>query len=175
MTANLSNVNWVDRLLHEYSEGRKELRVKVNFLGDSEIDKIDKSKINSMINEMSEVIKWLKSGKDPYDFRGNDKRSAYQKRVLLDMDLFPSLDIIPDSFKDESPRGLTQEEKELVTNVLIELSWRERQCYLLHYANRRTFQEISDELGVTKSAVQSYMTRARGKVSEFISCHTEAI
>lgn len=168
MITNLSNVNWVDRLIHEYTEGRKELKVKAGVLGDSEIDKIDKTKINSMINEMSEVIKWLKSGKDPYDFRGNDKRSAYQKRVLLDMDLFPSLDVVPESTQQESPRELTEKEKELVTNVLIELSWRERQCYLLHYANRRTFQEISDELGITKSAVQTYMERARKKIDYFL-------
>ena len=108
---NLENVNWVDRLIYEYTEGRKSLRVQRDSLKDTELDRLDKGKINSMINEMSEVIKWLKVGKDPNDFKNNDKRSAYQRRVILDMDLFPSLDIMPDSVEEESSGELTEDQK----------------------------------------------------------------
>lgn len=170
MNRNLENINWVDRLIYEYSNGRKDLRVKV-----AEADVDDKTVINSMINEMTDVIKWLKTGKDPYDFRSNEKKSAYQRRVLLDMDLFPSLDIIPESAEEQDAGELTEEQKELIVEVLIELSWRERQCYLLHYANERTFQEISNELGITKSSVQSYINRAKEKINKKVSCHTEAV
>lgn len=167
--------NWADRLISEYTRGREALQVKRDNLSDSFEDDLDRKTINSMINDMSEIIKWLKFGKDPSDFRSNEKRSAYQRRLILDMDMFPTLDIMPESLKETSPRELSEKEKESITKVLIELSWRERQCYLLHYANRRTFQEISDELGVTKSAVQKYIERARAKIDDFLSCHTGVI
>src|SRR5699024_7386988 len=121
-------VNWIDKLVIEYEEGKKTLEKKKAVLGDSELDRLDKTQINSMINEMADVIKWLKTGRDPYALRGNDRRSAYQKRVLYDMDLFPSLDIVPDSLK-ENDEKITNEDKELIADILVSLSARERQCY----------------------------------------------
>lgn len=166
----VKGMNWVDSFIEEYTEGRKILKEKREALGNTELDKTDKTQINSMIEEMSVVIEWLKSGKDPYELRGKDKRSAYQKRALLNMDLFPSLDIIPASFNErENSRELTETEKEFIANVLAELSLRERQCYLLHYANRRSFEEIAIELGLRKATVQSYIIRAREKVKDKIS------
>lgn len=170
MNGNLENVNWVDRLIFEYTEGRKLLKVK-----SATSNEVDRKRINSMINEMSDVIKWLKTGKDPYKFKSNERKSAYQRRVILDMDLFPSLDILPESYENTESGALTESQKELVAEILIELSWRERQCYLLHIANERTFQEISIELGITKSSVQSYIDRAKKKVSKKMSCHTDAM
>lgn len=168
-------MNWVDNLIIQYEQGRHSLEKKKSNLGNSELDGVDKTQINSMINEMSDVIKWLKTGKDPYAFRGNDRRSAYQKRVLYDMDLFPSLDIAPDSLK-ENDEEMSNEEKELIADILVSLSARERTCYLMHYVNLLSFDEIANELDVSKSAVQSYISRAREKIKEKVSllygCHT---
>lgn len=168
-------VNWADELITEYEQGRKTLYEMKDNLGDSEIDKLDKTQINSMINEISDVIKWLRTGRDPYALRGIDRRSAYQKRVLYDMDLFPSLDIVPDSLKEEE-RELSNEDKELIADILIVLSAREHECYLLHYVHMLSFDEISKELKISKSAVQSYISRARQKIKEKVSmlygCHT---
>lgn len=157
--------NWVDKLIIEYEEGRKDLYGIKNKLGDSELDKLDRTQINSMIHDMSFSIEWMKTGRMPGKLRGIDKRSAYQRRVLLDMDLFPSLDIEP------KPRRLTEKEKRDIYEVLLILSHRERQCYLLHMAQGWSMQEIADELGVTKSSVQKYIERAKNKVS----CHTNVI
>ena len=76
--------NWVDKLIIEYEDGRKELNAMKLKLGDSELDKLDKTQINSMINDMSYSIEWMKMGRQPGSLRGIDTRSAYQKRILLD-------------------------------------------------------------------------------------------
>jgi len=167
-------VNWVDKLVIQYEQGRYSLEKKKSVLGDSELDKLDKTQINSMINEMSDVIKWLKTGRDPYAFRGNDRRSAYQKRVLYDLDLFPSLDIVPDSLKEKDEK-MSNVDKELIADILITLSARERQCYLLHYVNQLSFEEIAKELEISKGAVQSYLERARKKIKKKVSCLTDAV
>ncbi|GEN30249.1 RNA polymerase sigma-70 factor (ECF subfamily) [Cerasibacillus quisquiliarum] len=167
-------MSWVDRLIIEYEEGRKSLYAMKDALGDSELDRIDKTQINSMIREISDVIKWLKTGRDPFKLRGIDRRSAYQKRVLYDMDLFPSLDIVPDSLKEDD-NELTNEEKELVADILLVLSPRERQCYLLHFVNQLSFEEIADELKLSKGTIQSYIERAKAKIKNKVSCLTDAV
>ena len=157
--------NWADRLIHEYEDGRKELRKMKNRLGDSELDRLDKTQINSMIDDMSYAIDWMKTGRRPGNLRGIDKRSAYQRRVLLDMDLFPSWDLEP------KRKELTEEQKNAIVNILLCLSHRERQCYLLHMAEGWSLQEIADELNISKSTVQKYLERAKNK----ISCRTNVV
>lgn len=157
--------NWVDKLVNEYEEGRKELRRMKNKLGNSELDRLDKTQINSMINDMTYAIEWMLIGKRPGNLRGIEKRSAYQRRVLLDMDLFPSWDLEP------KRKELTEEQKKLIVNILLCLSHRERQCYLLHMAEGWSLQEIADELKISKSTVQKYVERAKNK----ISCRTNVI
>ena len=56
-------------------------------------------------------------------------------------------------------------------NILLCLSHRERQCYLLHMAEGWSLQEIADELKISKSTVQKYVERAKNK----ISCRTNVI
>lgn len=163
MTKKLNN--WADKLILEYEEGRRDLHKMKRKLGDSEWDLQDKTHINSMINDMTFAIDWMKIGRMPGSLRGIDKRSAYQRRALIDMDLLPSLDIVPE------PRELTEEEKRAIYNVLIDLSHRERQCFLLHAALGWSFQSIADELKISKSSVQKYIERAKNK----ISCHTNVI
>ncbi|WP_346216375.1 sigma-70 family RNA polymerase sigma factor [Caldifermentibacillus hisashii] len=157
--------NWVDKLINEYEEGRKELRRMKNKLGNSELDRLDKTQINSMINDMTYAIDWMIIGKRPGNLRGIEKRSAYQRRVLLDMDLFPSWDLEP------KRKELTEEQRKLIVNILLCLSHRERQCYLLHMAEGWSLQEIADELKLSKSTVQKYVERAKNK----ISCRTNVI
>jgi|SRR5690625_2836753 len=151
--------NWADQLIIEYEESRKSLHAIKNNLGDSELDKLDKTQINSMINDMSFSIDWMKLGRRPGNLRGIDKRSAYQRRVLVDMDLFPSLDIQPEN------QEISDETKEMLVNILIDLSHRERQCYLLHMAQGWSLSEIAKEIGIAKRTVQQYVDRAKDKVS----------
>lgn len=151
--------NWADELLMEYEEGRRDLgRMKDNINLESLEGLQDKKQINSMINDMSFSIDWLKKGRRPGNLRGIDRRSAYQRRALLDMDLLPSLDIEPEN------KALNEEEREAIVSILIELSHRERQCYLLHMANAWSMQQIADELNIAKGTVDQYITRAKKKI-----------
>ena len=161
--------NWADKLLIEYEDGRKELTHIKNELGNTDLDRQDKSQINSMINDMSFSIDWMKLGRRPGNMRGIDKRSAYQRRALIDMDLFPSLDIEPDE------KTLDESERRALMNILIDLSHRERQCYLLHMAQGWSMREIANELNIKKPTVQKFIERAKNKIKVKISCHTNVI
>ncbi len=160
---------WADRMIIEYEDGRRDLQRIKNNLGDSEIDKMDKTQVNGMINDMSFAIDWMRTGRRPGNLRGIDKRSAYQRRILVDMDLMPNLDIQPE------PRELDDGEKQALVNMLIDLSHRERQCYLLHMAQGWSMQEIAEELRITKPTVQKYIDRAKNKIKRKLSCHTNVI
>jgi positive control factor len=161
--------NWADKLILEYEEGRKSLKKMKDNLGDSELDRLDKTQINNMINDMSFAIEWMKIGRRPGNLRGIEKRSAYQRRVLIDMDLLPSLDIEP------KQKPLSEEKKKLLFNLLLDLSHRERHCYLLHMANGWTLSEIARELKIGKSTVQKYIERAKKKIKNKISCRTNVV
>jgi positive control factor len=155
--------NWADRMIIEYEKGRQGLSRMKNELNPEDIhDKEDKSVIGGMIGEMSEAIEWMKSGHHP-GARGIERKSAYQRRSLVNMDLMPSLDIEP------KQRELTEDEKHAIRDVLILLSHRERECYLLHAAQGWSLSEISRELHIGKSTVQKYIERAKAKIKEKIN------
>ncbi|RWR06737.1 sigma-70 family RNA polymerase sigma factor [Siminovitchia fortis] len=160
---------WIDKMIIEYEEGRKDLYKIKDRLGESQIDKMDRTQVNGMINDMSFAIDWMRTGRRPGNLRGIDRRSAYQRRILVDMDLMPSLDIQPE------PRELGEDEKQALVNMLIDLSHRERQCYLLHMAQGWSMQEIADELGISKPSVQVFIKRAKNKIKRKLSCHTNVI
>jgi positive control factor len=153
--------NWADKLITEYETGRKQLREMKGKLNLELLeDKQDEKQINSMISDMSFSIEWMKLGRRPGNMRGIDKRSAYQRRALIDMDLFPSLDIEPEE------KEISEEQKRLLVNILMDLSHRERQCYLLHMAQGLSYGDIKKELGIGRSTVQKYVERAKEKINK---------
>lgn len=181
---------WADKMIIEYEDGRRDLgRMKgelednnARLIGDKKLDELDvaareqidlnnqdKIQINSMINDMSFAIDWMKTGRRPGNLRGIDRRSVYQRTALVDMDLMPSLDIVPEQ------RELENIEKQALMDMLIDLSHRERQCYLLHMAQGWSMQEIADELKIKKPTVQKFIERARNKIKRKLSCHTNVI
>lgn len=162
---------WVDNLIMEYQKGIRGLKEMEKELTDSEIDQLDKKQLNSMIRDMTYAVNWLKIGKEPGSLRGIERRSVYQRRVLMDMDLFPSLEIEPDE------EELSNEDKKAIIDVLTYLSVRERQCFVLHKAYGFSMGEIEDELGISKSSVQKYIERATNKIKNKIvsyDCRTVA-
>lgn len=156
--------NWADRMIIEYEKGRQGLSQMKNALDPEDIhDQKDKSQINSMIGEMSEAMEWMKYGHRPGNTRGIERRAAYQRQALVNMDLMPSLDIEP------KQRELTEDEKHAIRDVLILLSHRERECYLLHMAQGMSMSEIARELHISKPTVQKYIARAKDKIKEKIN------
>lgn len=160
---------WVDKLIDEYTLGKKELEKYKATLDIYDIDKDDVQKrkdftlVNGMISDMNFSLEWMKKGRRPGNRRGADRQSVYQRTALIDMDLFPSLDLTP------SKRTLTDEEKKKIVDVLLEMSARERQCYLMHMAQGLSYGQISKELEISRRTVQQYVERAKKKVKNFVA------
>jgi positive control factor len=156
--------NWVDKLIAEYETGRKQLRQMKGKLNLELLeDKQDEKQINSMISDMEYALEWMEKGRRPGNRRGVDRRAIYQRTALLDMDLFPSIDVSPQK------RYLTEEQKKQLIDILVDLSLRERQCYLMHMARGMSYSEIANELGLSRRTIQQYVERAKTKVKKLVS------
>ena len=152
-------MEWVDKLIIEYEQGRKELRQQYDTLDDSDEGKSDKKMINSMIADMTFSLEWMKNGSEPDTFNGIDRKNAYQKIFLDDMDVFQSLDIEP-----EEP--LTESERRFVVAHLAKLTPKERQAFILSKAYMWTQDDIAEELGMTRNAVKMALQRCNDKFSK---------
>lgn len=162
-------LNWADKLIHEYTGGRQELRKRANQIDRSNpIEIQDLKQINSMIESMTFSLEWMTTGRQPGTFRGVDEKAVYQRRSYENIDLIPD---IAEQLREENDINnkhifMTKEEKIIMADILSSFSLRERQCYLLHTAQGRTWSSIAEELGISKSTVQQSINRARKKVSE---------
>lgn len=157
-------LNWADKLIQEYSYHQKELEyLKERLDPMNPIDNADLKIVNSMIDDMSYALEWMKKGRRPGNLHGADKRSVYQRRALLDMDLFPTIEL------DTKQTSLSEEQKQKIITILVELSHRERQCYLMHMAYGMSLTEIAEELKLKKRTVQQYIDRAKAKVKVLVS------
>ncbi|MGM0806505.1 MAG: sigma-70 family RNA polymerase sigma factor [Bacillota bacterium] len=155
---------WVEDIKEEYNLSKKvleEYREKLDL--DNPKDKEDDIIVGEMVSDMKYALEWLNRGRRPGNRRGADKRSVYQRRALLDMDLFPSIDLRPNQVY------LNNEQKSTLIETLITFSDRERQCYLLHMAQGWSLQEIAEELNLKKRTVQQYVDRAKEKVRKKVS------
>lgn|SRR5699024_6959820 len=144
-------MNWVDKLIIEYEQGRKELREQ-----HTSADKEDRKLINSMIGDMTFALEWMKNGREPDTYRGADRKNIYQQQFIKDMDMFQSLDIEPE-------RMLTESEKRFIILKLSKLTAKERQCFILNKAYLWTQEEIGEELDMTRDAVKDALKRCENK------------
>ncbi|KIL46173.1 sigma-70 family RNA polymerase sigma factor [Jeotgalibacillus campisalis] len=166
---------WNEKLISEYSDGKKELEKRSRYLlskntdqfGDinftNPADEEEYRIVSEMISDMKYAIEWMRKGRRPGNLRGIDRRSAYERTSLLDMDLFPQIDMKPKQVY------LSDSQREKLLDVLIILSHRERQCYLLHMAQGMSLAEIAEEIGLKKRTVQQYVDRAKEKVRVKVS------
>lgn len=160
--------NWADRLIQEYSDGKRQLnKLRKSLDVTNSADREDRKTISGMIGDMDFVIEWLETGRQPGVLRGVDKKSVYQKRSLESMDIIP--DITNQLEISDQPLFLSEKQKKVLLNIFCSFSLRERQCYILHVAQGMSMQEIADELGLKKRTVQQYIERARKKVKQRVS------
>ncbi|MGE7129173.1 sigma factor-like helix-turn-helix DNA-binding protein [Lysinibacillus xylanilyticus] len=143
-------------LIMEYKRGKKALeRMKPNITDPNEL-KI----VNEMIADMDYAIDWMRKGERPnFTGRGIKQKNAYARRSLINMDLFPSLEVEPS-------KEISNERKKAVMQILMTLTERQMNCFLLHTAHLRSMQEIADELGIKKRTVQEHIETARLKITE---------
>ncbi len=159
---------WADRLIEEYTDGKRQLKQHRNQLDrEDPLDREDMKLINGMVGDMEFAIEWMGRGKQPGTYRGIDKRAIYQRRSLESMDQIP--DIANQLDINDHELYMSDEQKETLLNIFTSFSSRERQCYILHTAQGMSMQKIADEIGVSKATVQSYIIRARKKVEEKVS------
>ncbi len=158
--------NWADNLLQEYKENRAalhQMKAKID------IDNFeDETQINSMIDSMTFAIDWMETGRNPDSYRGADKRSIYQKQFFESIDVIPD---ITDQLYDINSKHLymSQDEKKRLAKIFASWSHKERICYIMHVVEGKSYKKISEELKVGKSTVQSYIERAKKKVSEAVA------
>jgi RNA polymerase sigma factor (sigma-70 family) len=155
---------WVDQLVREYSKGKKQLEKYKDTLDSTNPEqKLECETVSGMISEMRFSIEWMRSGRRPGTIRGVDIHDAYRVSSLRDMDLFPTLDLQTDQ------PSLSNQQKKMIVGILLQLSTRERECYLLHMAHGLSLKEISEELNISKRTVQQYVERAKEKVQKIVS------
>lgn len=148
-------------LLVEYKQSRKALmQMQKNSVDENEL-----KLINGMLSDMDFAIDLMRTGKSAFTTNKSiEKRSAYDRRSLLDMDLFPALSDDMNQFK--STDSLNEKRKRAVTAILMSLTERQTNCFLLHYAHKQSMQQIAEELGISKRTVQGHIEVARERVKE---------
>lgn len=154
----------MERLIKEYTVTKRDLERYRKTLDRSDPAENEEHKIiGGMISDLQFALEWMKRGRRPGNRRGVERRSVYQRTVLLDTELFPSL------LEEKPERKLEDWEKRKIIDILWELSDRERQSYLLHMAHGWSMSEIAAELGISKRTVQQYISRARKKIQKIVS------
>lgn len=162
--------NWVDEMIVSYTEYRRELsRMKSNLNPENPKDAEDEKLINSMIRDMSEDIEWMETGRDPKVMKGIHVDSIYHVQSYGNMDLIPDIiEQLEDDDINDRHIFMTKDEKIIMGDIIKTLSARERQCYFLHVGHKKSFREIANELGISRSTVQTHITRAKNKVENKI-------
>lgn len=157
---------WADDLATEYQQGRTAISKHVKTLDKTNIhDAQEASYCNSAIRSSKEVEEWLMTGRDPRSYGGIDKRAIYNKNSF---DTMEGMNLIPDITNQlgDGPAelSLTVDSKRKLASIFTALSPRERQCYILHNAQRLSMREIAEELKISKGTVHEYIKRAKAKV-----------
>lgn len=127
-------------------------------------DKAERRVLAEMVAECDYVIDWLETGRRPGSVRGVERAVRVQTwdPAILDGYSSPNSRWVVE--RDKSSRDLTEDERFRIEEAMRDLSERERQCYMLHVVDGMTFEEISRELHVGRSSVQTYIERAREKI-----------
>lgn len=163
--------NWVDEMIASYTANRRNLAEMKRYLNPENLkDAEDEKLINSMIRDMSDVIQWLETGRDPKVQKGIHVDSIYHVQLMDNMDLIPDIEKQLREENDINKRELylTKDEKIILGDILSSFSLRERQCYILHEGQKMSMSKIANELGIKKRTVQQYIERARAKVKSRI-------
>lgn len=148
---------WVEKLRKEYAQSAKKLGAYRKKLQDPEMmDEL--AIVEDMIADMHYAMEWMRTGREPHKRRGLDIHDAYSRSILMDMELLPASTTVRQEIR------ATEAQKVELVQILMKLSTRERQCFLLHTSHGLSMAEIGAELGISKRSVQEYIEKARAKV-----------
>lgn len=116
-----------------------------------------------MVSDLEFVVQWMEKGRMPGAKRAIDRRSVYQRTVFYDPVVLSQVYGNRDSYnpfeEDE------EESKQLDPMVFLEqCTAREVEVFLMHKGQGLSMQKTADMLGVSKSAVQETIKRAKKKI-----------
>lgn len=138
-----------------------EAQERLQALEEEIADKVETKRIVAeMLSDLNYGIEWMRSGKQPNTLsRVIDHKSAYDRRMLLNMDLFPCLDVVCNADK-----VLSDDKKRLVTYVLSHLTERQLTCFLLHTAHMLSIRDVAKELDIEPATVHEHIRLAKSKI-----------
>lgn len=152
-------------LLEQYKETRRHCRKMAEKAETAE----DKTHWNAMGSHADFVIRWLETGRQPGNMRGIERRSVYDRTILVDPTDDTNLLLSYNPF-DDMPGEKTAETREaeaaMVGEILSCLTDREWEIYEMRHARRMKRREIAEELGVTLGTVSRHLTRAEEKINQ---------
>ncbi|MGG1389114.1 sigma factor-like helix-turn-helix DNA-binding protein [Brevibacillus brevis] len=135
-------------------------------MSNGDANKSERQIISEMISSAEFVIEWLKSGRMPGNKRGIERRAAYEREKLMDpvrMQAFVSRSTAG------SPCNLTEWQRFQLEDALSSLTEREPECYVLTHGEGFSFDETARMLQISKSSVQTLVTRAQAKISDRVN------
>lgn len=141
--------DWVDDLVKQYKRGKRKLDNHRRKLPSGDVDR---STIGGMLADMTLAIDWMQRRYVP-DYG----RRKYRPPVVLDKDLFPSLQEPEDEWQP------SREQIQIAKVALRRMTERERTCFVLQ-AQGMSMAEIGNKVGVSKRTVQEYIARAKKKI-----------
>lgn len=157
-------MTWVKELKREYADSARRLQQYRDRLleGDPAEPHPDLKTVEDMLADLHYGIEWMRIGRQPNRRRGVDIHDAYSRSILMDMDLLPAQTV------ERQELRVSESQKVELVRILMRMSARERQCYLLHTAYGLSFAEIGKELRLSRTAVQKNVERARSKVGQAV-------
>ncbi|MFM1652576.1 sigma factor-like helix-turn-helix DNA-binding protein [Brevibacillus sp. B_LB10_24] len=127
----------------------------------------DRRLVEEMIGSIDYVIEWLETCRQPGNRRGVERRAGYERERPMDPALMQVM------FSSDSTAGsscpLDKQEADQLEYVLSWLTERERDCFVLTHGECFSLEETAQLLGITKSSVQTYITRAQNKMAQRIA------
>lgn len=150
-------------LLQEYKESLRKAR-KMKEVAPPE----DKKIIAGMITDLEFAISWIEKGHMPGPKRGIERRSYYERTIFLDPVLFSRM-FAAKSFKSDTYEHDHEEEQEKKIDpmsFMVKCTAREKEIFLMHKVEGFSMQKAADLLGISKSAVQETVSRAKRKIAK---------
>ncbi|MGE5703542.1 MAG: sigma factor-like helix-turn-helix DNA-binding protein [Clostridia bacterium] len=138
----------VERRMQAVEKMRRDLDVTMRLVG-------------GMISDVEFSIEWMNTGRCPGNKRGIERRAAYERERPVDP---VRLQAYASNSTAGSPCNLSETQRERLKEILEVLTDRERECYVLTHGEGFTFSQAAQMLGISKSSIQTNVTRAQAKI-----------
>ncbi|MBT2287990.1 sigma-70 family RNA polymerase sigma factor [Paenibacillus albidus] len=146
---------WIETLIGQYAAETHVLERYRDTLDLSDPVAAEEAEtVSGMLADMRYALTWMRRGRRPGSRRGAERTDVYRQREI---------------YIKLSAQQISETERLRLVDALLALSDRERTCFLLHMAQGLTLADISSKLNLSKRTVQSYIDRAKEKItSDFL-------